>query len=129
MTNPSTSITTDHTAARRGNLIVLMREYVEQYKADTDAKDFRGVEQAFARHIGVSPSVLSQLKKSRAISNKLARQIENIFKRPLYWMDQPSQEPSSAELAFVAMAREVWLAQNAQGKRSLAKVVRDFGKM
>ena len=44
------------------------------------------------------------------------------------WLDvrHEPEAPSPAELAFLDLARQVWRAQNAKGKRELQRLVRDF---
>ena len=90
----------------------------------------KGIEQAFAQKIQVSPSMLSQMKAGRPIGNKTARQIEVLCKRPVGWLDEqhPDQKPSDAEEAFVHLARQAWRQANAAGKRSLMKYMRDAAK-
>ncbi len=48
--------------------------------------------------------------------------------RPALWLDSKhiDVKPSSAEEAFIALARRVWQNQNATGKRQLSKQLREF---
>lgn len=113
---------------RRHNLLVLLQEFAENLVATGTTT--KGFDQAFAQHIQVSPSMLSQMKAGRPIGNKTAAQVEALCKRPAGWLDlqHPNQKPSPAEDAFIDMARTVWRAQNARDKRALNQLVRDFGK-
>jgi hypothetical protein len=114
------------TITRRQNLLILLQEFAEQHVMTEGAT--KGADQAFAALLQVSPSRLSQIKSSIAIGNKLAHQIEVICKRPTGWLSeyQPDTKPTQAELAFLALARDVWLKQNSEGKRSLVKAIRSF---
>lgn len=111
---------------RRQNLLILLQEHA----TDTIAADgiVTGLEGLFAQKIQVSPSLLSQFKSGRPISDKMARQIEVLCRRDAGWLDvrHEPEAPSPAELAFLDLARQVWRAQNANGKRELQRLVRDF---
>jgi hypothetical protein len=111
---------------RRLNLLSLLQEFAENWVATGTTT--KGIDQAFAERIQVSPSMLSQMKAGRPIGNKTAAQVEALCKRPPGWLDMqhPDQKPSPAEDAFIELARKVWRAQNAKGKRSLHQEVRDF---
>jgi hypothetical protein len=119
---PNISIT------RRLNLLALLQEFAENWVATGTTT--KGIDQAFAERIQVSPSMLSQMKAGRPIGNKTAAQIEALCKRPAGWLDaqHPDQKPSPAEDAFIDLARKVWRAQNAKDKRTLGHLVRDFNK-
>jgi hypothetical protein len=119
-------MTTNITIIRRQNLLTLLQEFAEQHLINEGAT--KGADQAFAALLQVSPSRLSQIKSSIAIGNKLAHQIETICKRPTGWLseNQPDTKPTPAEIAFLALAREVWLRQNSEGKRALTKAIRNF---
>ena len=122
---PSTLIENSNiTINRRLNLLTLFQEFTELHIGNGGAP--KGVEQLFATHLQLSPSRLSQIKGSRPIGDKLARQIEVIRKQATLWLDvhHPEQSVSPGEEAFLAMAREIWQGQNAKGKRTLAKLVR-----
>lgn len=88
----------------------------------------KGLDQAFAAKLQISPSMWSQIKSSRPIGDKLARQIENHCGAPTGWLDevheeQPPQADAAEEL-FVAAARAAWRAATARGKRELRTWVR-----
>jgi hypothetical protein len=112
------------TVIRRHNALALFQEYAAtKIAAGEPAK---GMEQAFAAELEISPSMWSQIKSSRPISDKLARQIESHLKRPSGWLDAEhgTQAPSAAEERFVELARSAWRAANAEKKRELLRVVR-----
>ncbi|MDR2239248.1 MAG: AbrB/MazE/SpoVT family DNA-binding domain-containing protein [Zoogloeaceae bacterium] len=48
----------------------------------------KGLEQSFASMLQISPSMWSQIKSSRPIGDKLARQIEKHCKMPGGWLDE-----------------------------------------
>ena len=112
------------TVLRRNNALVLFQEYAAaQIAAGEPAK---GMEQAFAAQLEISPSMWSQIKASRPISDKLARQIESHVNKPAGWLDDAhgAQQPDAAEDRFVEAARAAWRAANAQGKRELMRQMR-----
>jgi hypothetical protein len=111
---------------RRANLLALLQEYAESYVANGTTTT--GIDQSFAAHIQVHPSMLSQMKTGRPISDKLAKQIESACKRTVGWLSEqhPDQKPSPGEDAFMALARDVWRAQNAKGKRVLTLAIKTF---
>lgn len=82
----------------------------------------KGIELAFAAHLGVSAVTWSHAKTGRRpIGDKLARQIEHACGRPSGWLDE-EREPeglSAAEQAFLAIALKAWRATNATGRREL----------
>ena len=113
------------TVLRRLNALALFQEYAtSKIAAGEPAK---GMEQAFAAQLEISPSMWSQIKSSRPISDKLARQIESHTKQPSGWLDEPrgSAQPDPAEERFVALARAAWRNSNAQAKRELSRLIRD----
>ena len=112
------------TVSRRINLLALLQTFAEQSLANGASTN--GIEQSFAAHIQVHPSMLSQIKSSRPISDKLAVQIETACKRPVGWLSQahPHQKATPAEEAFVQLARQLWRSKNAKGKRELALVLK-----
>jgi hypothetical protein len=113
------------TVIRRHNALALFQEYATaKIAAGEPAK---GIEQAFAAELEVSPSMWSQIKSSRPISDKLARQIENHMKRPSGWLDEPhgTAQPDPAEERFLELARAAWRSSKAQAKRELSRLMRD----
>lgn len=104
-----------------GLLALFIREQVAQ------GQPHMGLERLFAEKLQVSPSLLSQLKKSRPISDKLARQIEAHCALAVGSLDVSSEAPATptpAEEAFIALARERWREANAKGKRALLQALR-----
>ncbi|MDH6170445.1 hypothetical protein M2282_005616 [Variovorax boronicumulans] len=109
------------TVARRRNVLALHRRFLEgAVAAGLPAK---GLDQAFAKKIEISPSMWSQIKSSRPIGDNLARQIERHCDVEVGWLDKedrPSEVPDAAEERFIAAAREAWRTANAKGKRELS---------
>lgn len=112
---------------RRHNLLALYQEFVQDAVAKGGTP--RGVDQDFAAHLEISPSMLSQIKSSRPIGDKLARQIESHCGKAPDWLDQEGHklvaEPDPAEERFVALARTAWKGANAKVKRELTLVLRN----
>jgi hypothetical protein len=112
------------TVTRKQNALALFQDYAAaQLAAGESAK---GLEQAFAAALEISPSMWSQIKSSRPISDKLARQIESHMKKPGGWLDEEhgASEPDAAEERFLQLARKAWRGANAKGKRELTNLVR-----
>ena len=89
----------------------------------------KGLEQAFAASLEISPSLWSQIKSSRPIGDKLARQIEQLASKPKQWLDQEHSEvqlPDAAQERFIELAREVWQQSNAKSKRELMQALKLF---
>lgn len=110
---------TNLTLVRRHNVLALFQAYAEkQLAAGAPPK---GLEQAFAATLQISPSMWSQIKSARPIGDKLARQIEAHNGQPPGWLDEAHtpRAPSAAEQAFVDLALAAWRASNAAGKRAL----------
>ena len=107
------------TLARRRNTLALFQEYAERELASGIPP--KGLEQAFAAKLQISPSMWSQIKSSRPIGDKLARQIEAHCAKPEGWLDQ-DRDPavlSEAEKAFLDLALRAWRSTNANGRREL----------
>ncbi|MBV7542257.1 hypothetical protein KW835_14255 [Acidovorax sp. sic0104] len=113
MTPPPTTVT------RRTNVLALHRLFLEQQIAA--GKPAKGLDQAFAASLEISPSMWSQIKSARPIGDTLARQIERHARVDIGWLDaqHATEHPDPAEERFVALAREAWRAANARGKREL----------
>jgi hypothetical protein len=109
----------DTTATRRQNALALFQDYAE--KALTAGAPPKGLEQAFAATLQISPSMWSQIKSVRPIGDKLARQIESLCRKPAGWLDeaQASAAPTAAETAFMALALAAFRATNSAGRRAL----------
>jgi hypothetical protein len=116
----------DVTVTRRRNALLLHRRFLEQ--AVAAGLPAKGLDQAFAQKIEVSPSMWSQIKSARPIGDTLARQIERHCSVDLGWLDLESLEPQApdpAEERFVLAARQAWRAAKASGKRELSRWLRD----
>ena len=113
------------TVTRRHNVLALFQEFAAARLAAGEPA--KGMEQAFAAHLQVSPSMWSQVKASRPISDKLARQVEALTRRKAGWLDEehgPAM-PDAAEERFIEAARAAWRAANAQGKREMLRTLRE----
>lgn len=113
------------TLNRRANAVSLFQRFAEaQMRAGVPPK---GLEQAFAQQLQISPSMWSQIKSSRPIGDKLARQIEVACATPAGWLDEdhPAQGVSQAEQQFVALALKAWRATNADGRKRLKQLLRE----
>ncbi len=107
------------TLARRQNVVALFQDYAERALAKGSPP--KGMEQSFAASLQISPSMWSQIKSSRPIGDKLARQIEVAAGRPLGWLDESRkpEQPSPAELAFLDLALAAYRTTNAAGRKAL----------
>jgi hypothetical protein len=107
------------TVNRRRSALALFQAYAE----DAIAKGAppKGLEQTFAAHLEISPSMWSQIKSSRPIGDKLARQIERHAGKPVGWLDEERQAEglSSAEQQFLALALKAWRAASSEGRKAL----------
>lgn len=107
------------TLTRRRNVLALFQAYAESALAGGAPP--KGLEQAFAATLMISPSMWSQIKSSRPIGDKLARQIETHCRKPTGWLDE-AREPatlSPAEKAFMELALAAWRATNSAGRKAL----------
>jgi hypothetical protein len=110
---------TDPTVSRRRNVLALFQAYAEDAVATGTAP--KGLEQAFAAHVEISPSMWSQIKSARPIGDKLARQIEQHCTRPAGWLDEAREAvgTSPGEQQFLALALRAWRATNSDGRKAL----------
>lgn len=109
------------TVARRCNALALHRRFLEE--AVAAGLPAKGLDQAFARKIEISPSMWSQIKSARPIGDKLARQIERHCNVETGWLDKEDRAcelPDAAQERFIAAAREAWRTANAKGKKELS---------
>ena len=106
---------------RRRNALLLFKDFMEQQVLAGAAP--KGLEQAFAAQVQISPSMWSQVKSSRPIGDTLARQFEALCGKPAGWLDQerPSDLVDQAEAHFVELARTAWRSAKAKGKRELLR--------
>ncbi len=109
----------DLTLIRRANALALFQAYAE--KALAAGGGPKGLEQAFAAMLEISPSMWSQIKSARPIGDKLARQIEAHCGKPVDWLDteRADDTPSASERAFLELALRAWRATNSAGRRAL----------
>lgn len=107
------------TVTRRQNALALFQEFAE--KSLASGVPPKGLEQSFAAGLQISPSMWSQVKSSRPIGDKLARQIEVLCGKPSGWLDeeQAAATPTPAEVAFVALALEAYRSTNSAGRKAL----------
>ncbi|HEY0883860.1 MAG TPA: hypothetical protein VGE20_01175 [Ramlibacter sp.] len=73
---------------RLDNALALFDEFVRNTVKDPDAATLRGLERRFAERLQIQPSYWSQIKsRSRQIGERLARQFEQLSRKPAGWMD------------------------------------------
>lgn len=104
---------------RRRNALALFHAYAERALADGASP--KGLEQSFAASLQISPSMWSQIKSSRPIGDKLARQFEVLAAKPRGWMDETHEAAAltAAEKAFLDLALQAWRAADSAGRRQL----------
>jgi hypothetical protein len=115
----TTAILNNITVTRRRNALALFQIYAEEaLAAGTPPK---GLEQSFAKKLEISPSMWSQIKSSRPIGDKMARQIEQHSGKPLGWLDEERESAglTPAEQQFLALALQVWRGTNSAGRKAL----------
>jgi len=107
------------TLNRRRNALALFQAWAES--AVASGAPPKGLEQSFAASIEVSPSMWSQIKSSRPIGDKLARQIEQHCGKPAGWLDEEREAAglTQAEQRFLALALKAWRAVNHEGRKAL----------
>lgn len=114
------------TITRRQNALALFQAYAE--KAVAAGASPKGLEQAFAATLEISPSMWSQIKTSRPIGDKLARQIEQHSGKPAAWLDEERvvEGLSPVEQQFLDLALRAWRATNASGRKELRERMRQL---
>ncbi len=123
VSNPQRTVP-NTTVNRRQNVITLFQQFAEeQMRAGIAPK---GLEQSFAQRLQVSPSMWSQIKSSRPIGDKLARQIEAACRQAVGWLDEEraSQGLTAGEQQFLALALKAWRGTNADGRKRLKTFVK-----
>lgn len=113
------------TITRRQNGLALFRQFAEeQMRAGIAPK---GLEQAFAQKLQISPSMWSQIKSSRPIGDKLARQIESACGAGSGWLDEerPGAGLTAGEQQFLSAALKAWRETNAEGRKRLKRLMRE----
>ena len=94
-------MTPQHDVARirLDNALRLFDEFVQATVKVPDAATLRGLERRFAERLQIQPSYWSQIKsRSRQIGERLARQFEQLCRKPVGWMDFPHGGATSATL-------------------------------
>lgn len=112
------------TVTRRLNTVALYQEFLGKRIAAGEPP--KGLEQSFAAGLEISPSMWSQVKSSRPIGDKLARQIESHTGKPAGWLDEQHEELQPADAAQERMLRAAagyWRTAGAVEKRSLMKLL------
>lgn len=112
------------TITRRQNALALFQAYAE--KALAAGAPPKGLEQVFAATLQISPSMWSQIKSSRPIGDKLARQIEQHHGKPAGWLDEARESGvvAPSERAFLDLALKAWRATNSVGRKALREQMR-----
>ena len=113
------------TITRRQNVLSLFQAYAE--KALASGASPKGLEKTFAATLQISPSMWSQIKSSRPIGDKLARQIEQPHGKPIGWLDEARESDSVApvEEAFLDLALRAWRATNNAGRKALREKMKE----
>lgn len=85
---------------RLDNALRLFDEFVQAAVKSPDAATLRGLERRFAERLQIQPSYWSQIKgRSRQIGERLARQFEQLCRKPVGWMDLPHEGPTGTASA------------------------------
>lgn len=107
------------TLTRRQNALALFQDYAE--RALAAGAPPKGLEQSFAATLQISPSMWSQIKSSRPVGDKLARQIETLCGKAAGWLDEPrtSAAPTPAEYAVMQLTLAALRATNSAGRKAL----------
>ena len=122
-------IVSNITINRRLNVLTLFQQFAEeQMRAGIAPK---GLEQTFAQRLQISPSMWSQIKSSRPIGDKLARQIEVACKQDTGWLDEEraSQGLTASEQQFLGLALKAWRGTNAEGRKRLKGMIIGIGNL
>ena len=84
--------------------MLLFDEFVQATLKSPDAATLRGLERRFAERLQIQPSYWSQIKsRSRQIGERLARQFEQLCRKPVGWMDLP-QGPAAVQARLAGAA-------------------------
>ena len=87
----------DVAQTRLDNALRLFDEFVQATVKHPDAATLRGLERRFAERLQIQPSYWSQIKgRSRQIGERLARQFEQLCRKPVGWMDLPHGADAAA---------------------------------
>lgn len=112
------------TVTRRRNALALFQSFAEEALATGTPP--KGLEQSFAQKLEISPSMWSQIKSSRPIGDKMARQIEQHCGKPSGWLDEERESAglSPAEQQFLALALQAWRSINSAGRKALRELLK-----
>ena len=106
---------------RHDNALILFDEFVHATVKHADAATLRGLEGRFAERLQIQPSYWSQIKgRSRQIGERLARQFEQLCRKPMGWMDQSHGQAGWGDLAVSTPA-----PARAQAEDALRSVPQD----
>lgn len=95
----------DTARVRLDNALRLFDEFVQATVKAPDAATLRGLERRFAERLQIQPSYWSQIKgRSRQIGERLARQFEQLCRKPVGWMDLPHDGPAAGPMAAAGSA-------------------------
>ncbi len=95
----------DVAGVRLDNAMRLFDEFVQATIKSPDAATLRGLERRFAERLQIQPSYWSQIKgRSRQIGERLARQFEQLCRKPVGWMDLPQDGPATSTTAATSAA-------------------------
>src|SRR5688500_10454655 len=113
---------------RRINALALFQAYAEA--AVAGGAPPKGLEQSFAASLEISPSMWSQIKSSRPIGDKLARQIEQHCGKPVGWLDEERADAglTQSEQQFLALALKAWRSTNSAGRKALRAQLQAIAK-
>jgi hypothetical protein len=90
---------------RLDNAMRLFDEFVQAAVKHPDAAALRGLERRFAERLQIQPSYWSQIKgRSRQIGERLARQFEQLCRKPVGWMDLQHDGSANADATLTAPA-------------------------
>ncbi len=114
---------------RRTNLLQLFSDYVAERMASAPSQQITGLDREFAALIQVHNTYFSGMKSgSRAIGEKLARQIETLLHKPKGWLDTAHEDAKPEELKkFLQLAEKAYLAAP-HARKELARAMRDAMK-
>lgn len=112
------------TVTRRRNALALFQIYAEEALAAGIPP--KGMEQSFAQKLEISPSMWSQIKSSRPIGDKMARQMEQHCGKPSGWLDEERESVglTPAEQQFLAIALQAWRSTNSGGRKALRDMLK-----
>jgi hypothetical protein len=115
---------TNTTITRRRNVLALFQAYAEKTLAGGASP--KGLEQAYAATLQISPSMWSQIKSARPIGDKLARQIEVLSRKPVGWLDENHHADvlTPGEKAFLDLSLQAWRSADSAGRKILKQTLR-----